>query len=236
MLARTALAPFRKEGEKPMGPTSGNHPITVFIADDHPLLRIGLRLAFETIESISIVGESDNGFDTIEKIQQCMPDVALIDIDMPGLSGIPAIRVLRKALPAMKILAISTYNDTNYIKNAMKAGADGYVLKTIDIDSLVRLIEAFHAGRSIVSPYLVNLSVDLEPEDVRPDLSLETLTNRELQILRHIAEGRNNKDISGLLFLSIETVKSHIKNIFKKLHVNNRFEAVITAREAKMLD
>jgi DNA-binding NarL/FixJ family response regulator len=228
MLARTALAPFRKEGEKPMGPTSGNHPITVFIADDHPLLRIGLRLAFETIES--------NGFDTIEKIQQCMPDVALIDIDMPGLSGIPAIRVLRKALPAMKILAISTYNDTNYIKNALKAGADGYVLKTIDIDSLVRLIEAFHAGRSIVSPYLVNLSVDLEPEDVRPDLSLETLTNRELQILRHIAEGRNNKDISGLLFLSIETVKSHIKNIFKKLHVNNRFEAVITAREAKMLD
>ena len=78
--------------------------------------------------------------------------------------------------------------------------------------------------------------MDLEPEDVRPDLSLETLTNRELQILRHIAEGRNNKDISGLLFLSIETVKSHIKNIFKKLHVNNRFEAVITAREAKMLD
>jgi DNA-binding NarL/FixJ family response regulator len=219
-----------------MGTTSGKRPITVFIADDHPLLRIGLRLAFETIDTISIVGESDNGFDTIEKIQKTAPDVSLIDIDMPGLSGIPAIRVLRKVFPAMKILAISTYNDTNYIRNAMKAGADGYVLKTIDIDSLSRLIEAFHAGRPIVSPYLVNLSVDLEPEDVRPDMTMETLTTREMQILRYVAEGKNNKDISGLLFLSIETVKSHIKNIFKKLHVGNRFEAVIAARQGRLLD
>ena len=163
-----------------MGPTSGNPPIKLFIADDHPLLRIGLRLAFESIDTITIVGESDNGFDTIEKIQKTTPDVALIDIDMPGLSGIPAIRVLRKVMPTMKILALSTYNDTNYIKNAMQAGADGYVLKTIDIDNLARLIEAFHAGQPIVSPYLVNLSVDLAPEDAQPDLPIETLIHREM--------------------------------------------------------
>ena len=219
-----------------MGPTSGNPPIKLFIADDHPLLRIGLRLAFESIDTITIVGESDNGFDTIEKIQKTAPDVSLIDIDMPGLSGIPAIRVLRKVMPALKILALSTYNDTNYIKNAMQAGADGYVLKTIGIDNLARLIEAFHAGQPIVSPYLVNLSVDLPPEDARPDFPVEALTHRELQILRSIAAGKNNKDISTLLFLSIETVKSHIKHIFRKLHVNNRFEAVIAAREAKLID
>jgi len=219
-----------------MGPTSGNPPIKLFIADDHPLLRIGLRLAFDSIDTITIVGESDNGFDTIEKIQKTAPDVSLIDIDMPGLSGIPAIRVLHKVLPTMKILALSTYNDTNYIKNAMQAGADGYVLKTIGIDNLARLIEAFHAGRPIVSPYLVNLSVDLPPEDAQPDLPVEALTHREMQILRSIAAGKNNKDISTLLFLSIETVKSHIKHIFRKLHVNNRFEAVIAAREAKLID
>jgi len=219
-----------------MGNTNAKPPIRVFIADDHPLLRIGMRLAFDTIDSITIVGESDNGFDTIEKIQKTVPDVSLIDIDMPGLSGIPAIRVLRKVFPKMKLLALSTYNDTNYIKNAMKAGADGYVLKTIDIDSLARLIEAFHAGESIVSPYLVNLAADIEPEEIKPDLSIESLTNREAQILRHIAEGKNNKDISNLLFLSIETVKTHIKNIFKKLNVNNRFEAVIAAKENKLID
>ncbi len=219
-----------------MGPTSGNPPIKLFIADDHPLLRIGLRLAFESIDTITVVGESDNGFDTIEKIQKTIPDVSLIDIDMPGLSGIPAIRVLRKAMPGMKILALSTYNDTNYIKNAMQAGADGYVLKTIGIDKLARLIEAFHAGQPIVSPYLVNLSVDLTPEDVQPDLPVEALTHREMQILRSMASGKNNKDISTLLFLSIETVKSHIKHIFRKLHVTNRFEAVIAAREAKLID
>jgi DNA-binding NarL/FixJ family response regulator len=219
-----------------MEPTAATPPIRVFIADDHPLLRIGLRLAFETIDTITIVGESDNGFDTIEKIQKTAPDVSLIDIDMPGLSGIPAIRVLRKVFPGMILLALSTYNDTNYIKNAMRAGANGYVLKTIDIDSLARLIEAFHNGESTVSPYLVNLGADMEPEEARPETSAETLTNRELQILRHIAEGKNNKDISNLLFLSVETVKSHIKNIFKKLHVGNRFEAVIAARETKLLD
>lgn len=219
-----------------MGPTSGRPAIKLFIADDHPLLRIGLRLAFETIDTITIVGESDNGFDTIEKVQKTAPDVSLIDIDMPGLSGIPAIRVLRKVMPGMKILALSTYNDTKYIKNAMQAGADGYVLKTIDIDNLARLIEAFHAGQPIVSPYLVNLSIDLAPEETRPDHPVEALTHRELQILRSIAAGKNNKDISTQLFLSIETVKSHIKHIFRKLHVNNRFEAVIAAREANLLD
>lgn len=209
-----------------------NQPIKVFIADDHPLLRIGLRLAFETIETIVIVGESDNGFETIEKIQQTVPDVALIDIDMPGLSGIPAIRVLRKAFPDMKLLALSTYNDTNYIKNAMKAGADGYVLKTIDIDGLARLITAFHAGQPVVSPYLVNLATDLEPEAPAPGRDLDSLTNREKQILKHIAAGKNNKEISEGLFLSVQTVKTHVKNIFKKLNVNSRFEAAIIARES----
>ncbi|WP_428560249.1 MAG: response regulator [Solidesulfovibrio sp. DCME] len=213
-----------------------NQPIKVFIADDHPLLRIGLRLAFETIAAIAIVGESDNGFDTIEKIQQTVPDVALIDIDMPGLSGIPAIRVLRKAFPGMKLLALSTYNDTNYIKNAMKAGADGYVLKTIDIDSLVKLITAFHIGQPIVSPYLVNLATDMEPEAPAHERDLDSLTNREKQILKHISEGKNNKEISEGLFLSVQTVKTHVKNIFKKLNVNSRFEAAIIARESGLFE
>ncbi len=210
--------------------------IRVFIADDHPLLRIGLRLAFEAIPSITIIGESDNGFETIEKIQETKPDVALIDIDMPGLSGIPAIRMLRNVFPDMIILAISTYNDNTYIRNAMKAGADGYVLKTIDIDSLVRLITAFYAREKHVSPYLVNLGMEEIQEDSDKNSVFEILTHRELEVLQQLATGKNNKEISKALFLSVETVKTHIKHIFKKLHVSNRFEAVMAAKKLKFIE
>jgi DNA-binding NarL/FixJ family response regulator len=129
---------------------------TVFIADDHPLIRLGLRLSLGQIEGIQIVGEAIDGYSAIDKIRQAPPDVALVDVDMPGLSGTSAIRVLRKTLPHMKIIVLSTYHNEDYIRETMEAGADGYVLKNIDVDGLADIIKSFVDGTIIFSPYMIS--------------------------------------------------------------------------------
>jgi DNA-binding NarL/FixJ family response regulator len=209
--------------------------IKIFIADDHPLLRMGLSLAFNAKDNIEVVGEADNGFDAIEKIKQLVPDVALFDIDMPGLSGTAAIRVLRKIFPDMKILVLSTYNDKNYIMESMSAGANGYIMKTVDIDNLVKIIVAFNEGTEVISPYLLNLGIDLDSLGNEKLDDAYSLTNRERQILHCLAEGNNNKEISDCLFLSIETVKSHMKNIFRKMDAKSRLEAVMKAKKKGLI-
>ncbi len=209
--------------------------IKLFIADDHPLVRMGLKLALEAKESIRVVGETDNGFDAIEEIKRLVPDVVLMDIDMPGLSGTAAIRVLRKVFPAMKIFALSTYNDRNYVMESMSAGADGYILKTVDIDNLTEIIIAFREGREIISPYLLDLGIDLQPAAAGETEEGVSLTRREEEILQCLAEGKNNKEISASLNLSIETVKTHMKGIFKKLDTRSRLEAVMKAKKKGLL-
>jgi len=221
----------------PKGYPMGNErPIKVFLADDHPLLRMGLSLAFQAKDIITVVGEADNGFDAIEKIKTLMPDVALLDIDMPGLSGTAAIRVLRKIYPEMKILVLSTYNDENYIREAMSAGANGYIMKTVDIDNLVEIITCFNEGREIVSPYLLDLGIS--PQQAMPDIDGQDfyLTKREKQILQGLAEGKDNKQISSCLYLSVETVKTHMKSIFRKMDVKSRLDAVMKAKHHKLIE
>lgn len=211
-------------------------PVTVFLADDHPLLRMGLSLAFNAKDNIRVIGESDNGFDAIEKIKKLVPDVALLDIDMPGLSGTAAIRVLRKIFPRMTILVLSTYNDENYIRDAMSSGANGYILKTVDIDNLVDIITSFHEGREVVSPYLLDLGIRPSRQGGEGDEDPYGLTKRERQILRCLADGSDNKQISTSLFLSIETVKTHMKSIFRKLNTRNRLEAVMKAKQYHLVE
>ena len=209
--------------------------VNIFLADDHPLLRMGLTLAFNAKENIRVVGEADNGFEAIDKIKQLVPDVVLMDIDMPGLSGTAAIRVLRKIFPDMKILALSTYNDKNYIMESMNAGANGYILKTVDIDNLARIIVAFDDGEEIISPYLLDLGIELEyPDDKKTD-DAYSLTKRERQIIKCLGEGKINKEISESLYLSVETVKTHMKNIFRKMDAKSRLDAVMKAKRHKMI-
>jgi DNA-binding NarL/FixJ family response regulator len=213
-----------------------NNPVRVFIADDHPLLRMGLSLAFNAKDNIEVVGEADNGFDAIEKIKIVQPDVALFDIDMPGLSGTAAIRVLRKIFPGMKILVLSTYNDENYVKESMNAGANGYILKTIDIDNLVKIITSIYVGENIISPYLLDLGIDIHEKNNSEDKHGYHLTKRESQILKCLVEGKNNKEISAILYLSVETIKSHMKSIFRKLDAKSRLEAVMKAKQNSIVD
>lgn len=213
-----------------------DRPVTLFLADDHPLLRMGLSLAFQAKDNIRLIGEADNGFDAIEKIKTLKPDVALLDIDMPGLSGTAAIRVLRKIYPDMTILVLSTYNDEHYIREAMSAGADGYIMKTVDIDNLVDIIVSFNDGREIVSPYLLDLGIPPRQEEHGREDAVFNLTKRETQILRCLAEGKDNKQISSGLYLSVETVKTHMKSIFRKMDVKSRLDAVMKAKHHKLIE
>jgi len=159
-----------------------------------------------------------------------------MDIDMPGLSGIEAIRVLRKTLPDLKIIVLSTYTKKEYVQEAMMEGANGYVAKNTKIDELVKIIEDFAEGRKCYSPYLLNLAVKWQPKrggDL--DYFEHCLTRTEIRVLKYIAQGKTNSEIAEINFVSIETIKTHVQRIFKKLGVGNRMEAVAAAREKQIL-
>ena len=210
--------------------------MNIFLADDHPLFRIGLRIALDKEDGLKVIGEASDGFSAVEKIRSNPPDLSLIDVDMPGISGIRAIRILRKVIPEMKILVLSTYDDEKYIHDAMLAGADGYLLKCVEVADLVRVIRSVFEGRPIVSPYMVNLAVkdDTGEQQKKPGDPI-ALMSREREILKAIIDGQSNKEISDALYISIETVKSHVKSIFQKLQVRNRVEAAQIAMKKKML-
>ncbi len=211
-------------------------PITVFIADDHPILRIGLSMYLEKHGRIRIAGEADNGFEAVRAIAETGPDVALMDIDMPGLSGIEAIRVLRRTRPGLIIIVLSTYTKKEYIQEAMCEGANGYVAKNTKIDELIKIIEDFVDAGESCSPYLLNLAVKWQPADDGGDVgSLQQLTKTEVRVLRNISEGKTNREIARINYVSIETVKTHVQRIFKKLGVGNRTEAVARARERHII-
>lgn len=210
--------------------------VRLFIADDHPLLRVGLRLSLSERKDVKLIGEASDGFSAVEKIQANPPDVCLVDVDMPNLSGIGVIRILRKSLPQMKIIVFSSYDAENYIREAMEAGADGYVLKNVGLDELVEIVKAFHDGNPKLSPYLLNLTsgyADYEKKDGKTQGPI--LTTREKEVLQFITEGKGNKEIANALFISTETVKSHVRNIFEKLGVKNRVNAAMLARKNKLL-
>lgn len=206
----------------------------VFLADDHPLLRTGLRLSLSQETDIEIAGEASDGFGAVEKIQADPPDIALIDVDMPGISGVEVIRILLKTDLDTKMLVLSSYNEEKYIRDAMRAGADGYILKNVSVSELLRIIRHLHQGQRVVSPYLINLAMEpVENKGNSEEMDDASLTHREKEILELMAEGKSNKEISESLFISLETVKSHVKNILKKLNVKSRVEAVIAAIESK---
>lgn len=213
--------------------TAVHEPVRVFLVDDHPLLRTGLRFTLDGMEDLDLIGEASDGFEGVDKILKNPPDIALIDIDLPGISGITVIEMVKKKLQDIKIIALSSYSEKSYVTGAMEAGADGYMLKAISITALVDFLRDFARGENPVSPYLLDMvgpgGAGDEPEPVH-------ITPREQQILHLIAQGKSNRQISSEIFLSIETVKTHIKKIFHKLEVKNRLEAVAVARSRKIMD
>lgn len=201
-------------------PTSGA-PIRILIVDDHPMVRDGIAALLERQSDMTAVGEASSGAEAIEMFSALQPDVTLMDVQMPGMDGIEAIEAIRRIAPQAAILVLTTYPGDARAVRAIRAGAAGYLLKNCIRSELLDAIRSVNAGRRAVSPDIAHGLAEHALD--------ERLTERELAILRLVADGHGNKQIAWRLDLSTDTVKTHLKNIFAKLGVDDRTHAVTVA-------
>ena len=191
------------------------------ISDDHSLMREGLKQLIELEEDIIVTCQAGDGNETIEKVLKYKPDVLLLDINMPKLNGIDALRRIKDLGVETKVIMLTIHDDKEYLFETMKMGADGYVLKDSDADSLIKAIRDVKKGKNYVQPsiaYMLKEELNDNSEELGDEKrKIESLTNREYEVLTLIAEGLNNKDIAEKLYISEKTVKNHVSSIFKKL-------------------
>jgi DNA-binding NarL/FixJ family response regulator len=190
---------------------------------------------------IEVAGEAEDGLDAVEKAQELMPDVVLMDVRMPKRSGIEATREIRDLLPHVKILMLTISDEEADLYDAIKAGASGYLLKEISIDEVAEAVRSVSAGQSRLSPsmaskLLAEFAAMSRRADEQQQLPPPRLTEREMEVLKLVAKGLNNRDIGQQLFISENTVKNHIRNILEKLHLRSRMEAVVYAVREKLLE
>jgi DNA-binding NarL/FixJ family response regulator len=213
----------------------------VLIVDDHALFRRGLQMVLKQEEDIEVVGEAGDGHEAVGKAQELMPDVILMDVRMPRRSGIEATQQIKDALPHVKILMLTISDEEVDLYDAIKAGASGYLLKEISIDEVADAIRSVWQGQSRISPsmaskLLTEFAAMSKRADERQQLPAPRLTEREMGVLKLVAQGLNNRDIAKELFISENTVKNHIRNILEKLHLHSRMEAVVYAVREKLLE
>src|SRR5947208_9475879 len=214
--------------------------LRVLIVDDHALFRRGLQMVLASEPDIEVVGEASDGAEAVEKAKALRPNVVLMDVRMPKRSGIEAAGVIREELPDAKILMLTMSDEEADLYEAIKAGASGYLLKEISIEEVPDAIRSVWAGQSRISPSMASKLLSefaaMSQRAGDPKAAGAQLTPREMQVLRLVAQGLNNKDIAEKLFISENTVKNHIRNILDKLHLHSRMEAVVYAVKEKLLD
>jgi DNA-binding NarL/FixJ family response regulator len=215
--------------------------LRVLICDDHALFRRGLEMVLENEGDIDVVGEATDGIQAVEKAQELMPDVILMDVRMPKRSGIEATQQIKELLPHVKILVLTISDEEADLYDSIKAGAAGYLLKEISTDEVADAIRSVWAGHSRISPamaskLLTEFQAMTKRADDRQQIAPPRLTERELEVLRLVAKGLNNRDIAKNLYISENTVKNHIRNILEKLQLHSRMEAVIYAVREKILE
>ncbi|MFD2170128.1 response regulator [Tumebacillus lipolyticus] len=217
--------------------------IKLFLADDHTLFRQGLRRIFELEDDMEIVGECSDGETAVSLVLEVAPQVVLMDINMPKRTGVEATRLIKEANSDARILILSIHDDEAYIFETIRAGANGYLLKDVESDVLVDAVRQVAGGSSFIHPQvttkllnefkrLSNQVYEGDPEPQEQELSSEwqdILTQREMEILKLMAEGKSNRTIGETLFISEKTVKNHVSSILGKLSVDDRTQAVITA-------
>ncbi|TDB89081.1 response regulator transcription factor [Actinomadura sp. KC216] len=206
--------------------------IRVLITDDHPVFRQGLKGLLQAL-GVDVVGEAENGPDAVRLAAELQPDVVVMDLHMPGGNGIEATRTITRTSPRIGVLVLTMFRDDDSVFAAMRAGARGYLLKESGAEEIARAVRAVAAGEAIYGPEIARrvLTYFTDMPDPRR-AAFPELTDREREVLGLIAQGRSNADIAGTLFLSQKTVRNHVSNIFMKLHVADRAQAIVVAREA----
>jgi two-component system, NarL family, response regulator LiaR len=206
--------------------------IRVVVADDHKVVRAGIRELLSDEPDIEVVGEARDGHEAVALALSVRPDVVVMDINMPELSGVEATRQIRAATPAVRVLVLTAYLDDPYIYGLLDAGASGYILKTAEGQEIVRAVRATAAGQSAIDPAV---APRLIARLTRPAQPAETLTERELAVLRLAARGQTNKQIGAALQISDRTVQNHLANIYAKLEVASRTEAVTVGLQRNLI-
>src|SRR4026208_759505 len=212
--------------------TSPSKPIRVMLVDDHTMVRRGLATFLKVFEDLQLVGEAENGETAIQLCAEVLPDVILMDMVLPVMDGATATRAIRRQFPQVQVIVLTSFKEGELIKNALEAGAIGYLLKDVSADELVDAIRAAHAGRATLSPEAAQALVETTNQPPAPGL---TLTEREREVLALMIEGLNNTQIAGRLTVSPSTIKSHVSNILSKLGVASRTEAVTLALRNRII-
>jgi len=210
--------------------------IQILVADDHALVRGGFRLILETQPDMEVVGEAADGHEAVQEAISLLPDVILMDIRMPALDGISATRELARVRSASAVLILTTFDLDEYVYEAMKAGASGFLLKDVDPPDLVHAVRVVARGDSLLAPSVTRRLIERYVRRPTAPPELAELTTREREVLLLVARGRSNAEIAGDLFLSEATVKTHVTRILRKLGLRDRVQAVVLAYEAGLLE
>lgn len=205
--------------------------VRILIADDHTLFRDGVRALLQSIPDFQVVGEAATGEQVIKQASASQPDVILMDLQMPGVKGIEATRRIVQTSPHIGILVVTMFQDDDSVFAAMRAGARGYILKGADQDEMVRAIRAAANGEALFAPEIAKRLMSFFAGYKSPEIFPE-LTEREREVLQLIAQGHNNAEIAEKLVIAPKTVRNHISNIFSKLQVADRAQAIMKARDA----
>jgi NarL family two-component system response regulator LiaR len=203
--------------------------IRVFITDDHPIVRRGIRDLLETEEDIEVVGTASEGREAISKVSELQPDIVLMDLVMPGMDGIEATRLICRAYPQVRILVLTSFASDDKVFPAIKAGATGYLIKDTGPQELVEAIRQVQRGEPTLHPEIAQKLLKEIAGPANQPLAADPLTEREVEVLKLLARGQSNQEIAGELFLSVTTIYTHVSNILAKLHLASRTQAALYA-------
>src|SRR5690349_9406324 len=230
-----AVVSLNSPHEEPTAP----EPTRVLVVDDQELFRRGLTMLLAVEDGIEVVGEAGDGVEGTALAESAAPDVVLLDVRMPKRSGIEACVAIKETVPSAKIIMLTVSDEEADLYEAVKSGASGYLLKDSSIEEVAQAVRVVSDGQSLISPSMAVKLIDEFKQMSRPERSQVPglrLTERELEVLRLVAKGMNNREIAKELFISENTVKNHVRNILEKLQLHSRMEAVMYAVKEKLLD
>lgn len=210
--------------------------IRIMIADDHSMVREGLKSLLELEENFEVIEQAENGTDCLEKLEKVVPDVLLLDINMPSMDGLEVLSKMKEDKSKVKILLLTAHNESEYLMKAVDLGIDGYVLKDAPSSLLIKAINSVFNDEIFIQPSLVPILDDKIEEKKQDEIKIESLTKRELEVLKLLAIGMYNKEIGENLDITERTVKNHVFNIFKKIGVSDRTQAAVFAIRNSLID